>query len=536
MEIGCLAGSLLGGLQAEYFGRKKGMVLDNVILLVGTLFIVFANRVELLYVGRLLCGYGYITAFINSPVYTAEVSQPQIRKVSGTLSMVCYTCGFFSMYLTGAVLPWRYALGLVCIYPVISILLLLLLCPESPYWRLNRGERDEALRLLLSMRGDKAVAEAEFRRMQESLEENERLMLDADDRKQMAEVEDEDGKAQMSLIRVVWGLLRQGPFLRPFLVLLVVNCIGQQGTGFPVLAFYMVKVLNAGRLPIDTYWFAAILTGYRALVCVVSMAFVPRMNRRPLCILSMGVIGLGNVVIGIFFHLANSGSSSIGLDPEVGVGSAAEPSSALPEGLHYLIFVGLFLIYTGHSGGFGHLTCMLQAEILPSHGRTIGCSMVYLAECLVCFLVSKFLPQFMAAVGLDWSFWIFSAVAFAMTVFAFFCIPESNGKSLEEMEDYYRRLCYGDDIADIMGGKIKANVGGDDDDDGDEFRDDGGSNLGTTDHLRRRISIISAASYAEEHRKLASAIARRRLSTVSGVDVAVMGSDRRASLINIPRV
>ena len=123
--VGCLTGSLVGGYQCDYLGRRRSMMLDCGLMVLGFLAISLAPGWELLLLGRLLTGHSSGSNLVASPIFTSEICEPSVRGAASVLTMVCYTSGFFLSMLAGAALPWRTAAAVFVITAVASFVLLI---------------------------------------------------------------------------------------------------------------------------------------------------------------------------------------------------------------------------------------------------------------------------------------------------------------------------------------------------------------------------------------------------------------------------
>ena len=94
MILGSLTGSLCGGWQSGKFGRKKSLIFDSSIFIIGIVMSAFAPNFYTLLIARMLLGHSSASAMVAIPIYTSEISQPQIRKITGSFTMVCYTTGY----------------------------------------------------------------------------------------------------------------------------------------------------------------------------------------------------------------------------------------------------------------------------------------------------------------------------------------------------------------------------------------------------------------------------------------------------------
>ena len=100
-------------------------------------------------------------------------------------------------------------------------------------------------------------------------------------------------------------------------------------------------------------------------------------------------------------------------------------------------------MYTGISGGVGPLCTVLNGELLPSNLRTYASGVVTACSSICSFVVVKLTPLAQDTIGLYGMYWTFSLIGYALIAFTYFVVPETFGRSLEELEDHYRELCYG---------------------------------------------------------------------------------------------
>ena len=95
------------------------------------------------------------------------------------------------------------------------------------------------------------------------------------------------------------------------------------------------------------------------------------------------------------------------------------------------------------------MTLSYQGELFPSYGRAIGAGLVGVTDALGNFVVLKSMPMMEHEIGMGHMFYIFALVCVLGGLFVYFFVPETKGKTLEDVEEYYRQLCYGDDYDDL---------------------------------------------------------------------------------------
>ena len=94
MVLGSLTGSFCGGIQSGKFGRRKSLMFDCVIFVLGTLFVALSPNFYLVLLGRFIHGHSSASAMVAIPIYTSEISQPQVRKTTGSFTIMEYNFGF----------------------------------------------------------------------------------------------------------------------------------------------------------------------------------------------------------------------------------------------------------------------------------------------------------------------------------------------------------------------------------------------------------------------------------------------------------
>ena len=200
-------------------------------------------------------------------------------------------------------------------------------------------------------------------------------------------------------------------------------CI-QELTGQPAIAYYMVKLIIKFDVPCDPYWMASAVASHRAIVTVVSSFYIPRVRRRPLFMASSAVFGIGTLLMGCFEIVIHK----------------YDIQEDTPW-LKWIPVLAFFIVYTGSAMGYMQVIYSLLGELMPSNVRSIGVGLIGFLDCLTIFLVAKFLPHAVDAIGLGPIFLIFTGFQVAVILFTYFCIPETYGLTLEQIEDHYRRLC-----------------------------------------------------------------------------------------------
>ena len=411
--IGSTIGTIVYGIKSNYLGRKKSVMITQAVGFVGALCIFLANSLELLYIGNFVAGYTAGVFLGLPPIYTAEVNQPRIRNFTGALQTLTFFLGFAITYLVGWRVPnWRVAASIQVVWPVI-IFVLMIFCPESPTWLMLKGRKKEAIETLTRLRGDKQIAEQEILRIELNIV------------KQNAE---HNTNSETSTIKKHFQIIKKGTFLRPMSAALILMAVCWQWGGGPVIEIYTVDILDKFDLPVDPY-LASTAIGFIQLLGGSAGIFISSaLPRRKYYIGSAICVFVGALTLGVVMHIKKYETVANSFD--------ANP------GLRWIPVVAFLIYLAGYSTGYVAVCFMVLGELLPSNGREIGSFMVVQSTNISAIILIKFAIDLQVALGIDGLFFLFAGVSLFSILFMFLFVPETFGKTLEEMEDHYRKICY----------------------------------------------------------------------------------------------
>ena len=385
----------------------------------GALFILFAKNSELLFVGNFVVGYTMGVFVGLQPIYTAEVNQPKIRNFTGALQTLTFFLGFSITYLVGSYTAWRVAAIIQVAWPVF-IFILMIFCPESPTWLMMKGRKEEAVCTLTKLRGDKEIATNEIARIEMNIEKQNATNVN---------------NPEYSKMRRQFEIMKRGTFVRPCLVVFVLMAISWQWGGGPVIELYTIDILEKFELPFDPY-LASTAIGFTQLVFglmgVLISAILPR---RKFYIGSAICIFVGSLILGVVIHIKRYELVSDAFDTN--------------PGLRWIPVVGFLIYFVGYSTGYVAVCFMLLGELLPSNGKEIGGFMIVQSTNISSIILIKCAPALQTSLGVDGMFFLFSGVAAFAIIFTLLCVPETFGKTLEEMEDHYRKICYKHSVVNL---------------------------------------------------------------------------------------
>ena len=419
--IGSTAGTLLSGIKSGYLGRKKTVLITHSIAIVGALCVVLATKVQLFYAGNFLAGYSNGVNYGVIPIYTGEINQPKIRKFTGSFLALTFFAGFSLIYVVDSCITWKYGnnfeawkvAGYVQTGWPCFVFLLLLLCPESPTWLMGTGRRDLAIQTLMKLRGNTEVAMEEIKRLETNLA-------------RQKEIDSTNGGASHAKYQL--QKLTKGTFIRPVLVVTILMAVCWQWTGGLIFEFYTVDILKKFEITIDPYLASIAIGCYQLLGGLLGVLISSLLPRRKYYISSGLCIFIGAFLLGTVVHLRKYEFFSEAIESYIV--------------LKWIPVIAILIFFAGYSTGYVSVCFMLLGELLPSNGRELGSFIIVQANNISSIILIKFTPNLLDAIGLDGLFWLFSGIAMISILFAYFFVPESFEKTLEEIEDHYRRVCY----------------------------------------------------------------------------------------------
>ncbi|KAK6941516.1 Major facilitator, sugar transporter-like [Dillenia turbinata] len=405
LNVCSLIGSLASGKTSDMIGRRYTIVLSAATFFIGALLMGLAPSYAFLMMGRVIAGIGVGYSLMIAPVYTAELSPAMTRGFLSALPEVFINIGILLGYVSNYVLSglpehinWRLMLGIAAV-PATAIGFGVLAMPESPRWLVMRGRIDEAKRIL--MRTSENAQEAETR-----LEEMARAAL--------VEVSDigkwrGQGAWKELLIRPT------RPIRRILFAALGINFF-MQASGNDAVVYYCPAVFRAAGIhnKQQLVGVTVIMGIAKTSFVLISALYLDKFGRRPLLLLGTA---------GMAFSLAGLGLGSKFL----------EHSGSKPTWVITLCILAVCADVSFFSIGLGPITWVYSSEIFPSRLRAQGSSLAVSLNRLVSGVVAMSFLSISEKITFGGMFFVLSGIMALGTVFFFFFLPETKGKSLEEI-------------------------------------------------------------------------------------------------------
>lgn len=459
-------GTLVIGPLSDALGRKKVLILIASLYLLSALASAFASSYMMLVVARAIGGLAF-TSLMIAPMYIAEIAPAKLRGKLVSINQLNIVVGLSAAYFANYFIiqasssgadwvaawgldahTWRWMLG-VEIVPAVVFLLGLLVIPDSPRWLVNNGREQEARVVLAKlMPADQIDDEIEV-------------------------IKNSYDSENGSLWKRIQGVL--GPKMRLALIVGIIVGVVQQITGINAIFFYAPTIFEQSGIGTDAAFAQAVLVGLiNVLFTLVAIALIDRWGRKPLLLVGLsGIVfsmalctygfsqatyelkaesiaqfeqiegiedsfdtGVLNSMVGTVYQsdvefkaaLAETIGASAARDYESEFIKTATNMNAI------LILVGILGFVASFAMSLGPVMWALFAEIFPNQLRGVAISCVGMINSMVSFFVQLLFPLELSVFGAALTFFFYGLFAAIGLVLVAWLLPETKGKSLEEIE------------------------------------------------------------------------------------------------------
>jgi sugar porter (SP) family MFS transporter len=389
LTVGCLVGALFTGSFTEKYGRKNVMIFTAVVYIISAFGCAFSESATMLTILRVLSGLAVGATSVVAPMYISEIAPAHNRGRLVSFNQFAITIGIVLAYIFDYFLigfgenSWRYMLAVPGVFGVFFLFFLIVKFPESPRWLLAHGKKDEAIKILTSIGGVALV--------KEELPEMESTLLA------------EQKKEKMSV-----GELFRGKTGKIVLIGTIIAAL-QQITGINAVIMFAPDIFQAaGSVKSDSVMQAMIVGLVNFLMTIVALWLVDKRGRKTL--LLWGAVGM----IASLAYLT------------------LEFAKPLQNGTGVLIALLVYISFFAAS--FAPVMWVIISEIYPNRIKGLAMSFSTAVSWLCTFLTVYFAPVIHGALGLQYLFGIFGVFSILAFVFVKFWIPETKGKSLEQIE------------------------------------------------------------------------------------------------------
>lgn len=390
--VGAMVGAGVSGRLSESWGRRKLILAASAVFVAGTLGAALATGAWSLIAFRFVLGIGVGIASVVVPLYLTELAPKHIRGGLTSLMQLLVTVGIFLAYVTDYLLhdtgAWRWMIGLGVV-PAAVLALGILVQPESPRWLAGRGRGEEARRVLTQLRGDTAAADAELAEIEETVR---------------AERADNES---LSLAHMLSPKLRR-VFLMGMLLVFFQNFVG-----INTIIYYAPTLLTDvgfgdGGAILATMGVGAL----NMLMTLPAMKLIDRSGRKPL--LLWGALGMCAAMV------------LLAVTNLVGLAYGTLLTTLTLFGI--ALYIGAFAI------SWGPVQWVMLPELFPMRIRAAAVSLCVIFNWLFNMVVALVFPSLLQAIGPGLNFLLFAVMTLLAFVFVRQMLPETKGRSLEEIE------------------------------------------------------------------------------------------------------
>lgn len=388
--IGAMVGGASGGWLADKLGRRRLALIASVVFFVSSLALAVSPSVSWLIAWRIISGIGVGIASVLGTLYISETAPPDIRGSLGFLQQLLIVTGIFIAYIVNYLFApslfgingWRWMLGFGAV-PAAILGIGMYFLPESPRWLVEHGRIDEAREVLSQTRTHEALNK-EIEEIRETSQQ-------------------ESGSSFSDLL---------DPWVRPALTVGIFLAILQQVTGINTVLYYAPTILqNIGLDSIASLFGTMGIGAVNVIFTVVALLYVDRIGRRRLLLIGSAGMTIMLGILGLGFYLPGL-SGSVGY---ITLGSM-------------ILYVAFFAI------GLGPVFWLLISEIYPLHIRGTAEGVASFFNWAANFAVSLTFLSLMEQIGRAPSFWILGIFGLITFVFTYYRVPETMGRSIEEIE------------------------------------------------------------------------------------------------------
>ncbi|MDQ6473019.1 sugar porter family MFS transporter [Flavobacterium sp. LHD-80] len=449
---------LISGRLSDIIGRKKLLILAAFLYVLSIILSAFTINYEMLYIARMIGGIAFGIALVIAPTYIAEISLAESRGKLVSIQQLNIVLGFFAAFLSNYYFNylhtsgqtsflteenvWRWMLGIVLI-PSIVYYILLFFVPESPRWLFTQKRDFEAQKVLVAMHGSEKAG-IETKNILESLSEE----------KQSTE------KVQLK------DLFK--PALKfVFTVGLVIGVL-QQITGINAIYFYATSIFKQTGIGNNASFSSGVLLSFITVVfTIVAMFLIDKMGRRPLLLIGVAGIAISMALCAYGFKEAkyqltkqeiskfdiSIQNKLIPIADKVYENDIAfknemktllgDQTYAKNEGIilenatemnAVLVLIGVMGFIGCFAFSLGPVMWVLLSELFPNRYRGLAIGVIGFVNSFASWVVQQVFPWELSNLGNALTFLIFGTIALIGFIILLKILPETKGKSLEQIE------------------------------------------------------------------------------------------------------
>ncbi|WP_328606813.1 sugar porter family MFS transporter [Amycolatopsis sp. NBC_00345] len=392
LSVGAIVGAIFSSRVNEKLGRRRTIMVAAVIVIIGTVAASVSPTFALLIVSRLVIGVGIGFSSSTVPTYLSELAPARLRGAMGALNQIFIVLGiliaFLVSYGLGPSGNWRLMFA-GAVVPAVILLVGLIFLPETPRWLVAKGQEDAARSVLISSHGNSVNVDEEIGTIREV------IRLDA-----------ESSKTRFR------DLLT--PMVRPMLVVGLLLAIGQQFSGVNAVNAYFPTMLIGLGFATQAALLSGVLLGVTKFLFTAWVVFVvDRWGRKPLLLIGNVIMVVTLIAAGLVVYLVHDTNT---------------------KGILMLVAMVLYLV--GYELGWGAVVWVMMAEVFPLKVRSAGMGISSVVLWAATGIISAIFPIISdpGALGIGGSMFLFAAINVVLFALTKWLVPETKGRTLEQIE------------------------------------------------------------------------------------------------------
>ena len=393
--LGCAAGPFLGAWLCDRLGRRHTLIGASYLLAIGAVLTALPRDIYTFNVFRIVGGVGVGLCSIASPMYIAEVAPPRNRGGLGFMYQLAIVTGMVLSCLVAycfagwfpPTTSWRWMFGSEMVAILVFVVFLYMI-PETPRWLAARGMEPQALAVLDRIGGPEYAGQ------------------------QMQEI-----RKSLFAETGTWRELLE-PGMRLALAVGILLAIFNNYTGWSGIYNYLTTIFKqAGYETKDAILQYMLSYAFMGVMTLAACFVVDRVGRRPLWIGAAALMIVANLLTGYLFHIHAAG---------------------------FVVLLAIFFMAIPHSFALGPLPWLMMSELYPTRIRARAVSIT-----TTVLWAASFLPVLLFPIAEGWSkehlgsvagvFWIYAAICGLALLFGWTMLPETKGRTLEDIAESWKR-------------------------------------------------------------------------------------------------
>lgn len=399
LALGAMAGCLIAGWMSDHVGRKPVMVVAGLLFTLSSLTMAVSPTVTVLITGRILSGIAIGMASTIVPLYISEVAPARIRGTLVSANQLAFAIGMTVVYIVNATIAnlnppdwnnawgWRFMFGSGMV-PAIIFFVLTPIIPESPRYLIEKGRTDTAMKVLTRMNGAKSA-------------------------------KDEIDLISKTVQTEQKGLFSElfKPGIRFALLIALLAAAFQQLTGTIAVGYYAPIIFQKTGIGANASLIETIGIGVVKIIFVaIFMVYIDKLGRKKL--LTWGAVAMAGALLALALFFSIGKFNTL---------------------MNILIVIGILAHTAFYELSWGGGAWVIMSEVFPTRIRGRAQSLCSLTMFLASFFVGQGFPIMLNGIGATWTFIIFAIFCLVMAWFARNVLPETNGKTLEEIQAEFQK-------------------------------------------------------------------------------------------------